>query len=73
MLSDQGDDPESLEASRRDAEFVNETGAVEDREVVSAIQRGLASGANEHFTFGQFESLIAHFHRHLTAELNRKS
>jgi phenylpropionate dioxygenase-like ring-hydroxylating dioxygenase large terminal subunit len=69
VLSDLGDDPESLAASRRDVEFVSETGAVEDREVVSAIQRGLGSRANEHFTFGQFEGLIAHFHRQLTTEL----
>ncbi len=70
VLTDQGDDPESLAVSRRDAEFVNETGAVEDREVVSAIQRGLGSDANEYFTFGQFEGLITHFHRNLTAELD---
>ena len=69
VLSDQGDDPESLAASRRDVEFVSETGAVEDREVVSAIQRGLGSRANEYFTFGQFECLIAHFHRQLSKEL----
>jgi len=41
----------------------------EDREVVKAIQRGLASGANDVFTFGKFESAIAHFHRTLTAAL----
>ena len=69
LLSDQGDEPEALEASRRDVEFVAQTGAVEDREVVSAIQRGLNSGANEHFTFGQFEGLIGHFHRQLTKSL----
>jgi nitrite reductase/ring-hydroxylating ferredoxin subunit len=73
VLSDQGDDPESLEASRRDVEFVSNTGAVEDREVVSAIQRGLGSRANEHFTFGQFEGLIAHLHRQLTVELDGKT
>jgi phenylpropionate dioxygenase-like ring-hydroxylating dioxygenase large terminal subunit len=52
-------------AAKRDAEFVNRTGAAEDLAVVTAIQRGLASGANEHFTFGRFEGAIAHFHRTL--------
>lgn len=66
-LTDIGDDPETLAASKRDAEFVNDTGAAEDREVVCAIQRGLDSGANEVFTFGKFEKAIAHFHRTLTA------
>jgi hypothetical protein len=37
--------------------------------VVEAIQRGLASGANDAFTFGKFESAIVHFHRTLTAAL----
>jgi phenylpropionate dioxygenase-like ring-hydroxylating dioxygenase large terminal subunit len=69
VLSDRGDEPAALEASYRDVKFVSETGAVEDREVVCAIQRGLKSGANEHFTFGGFERLIAHFHRQLTSSL----
>jgi phenylpropionate dioxygenase-like ring-hydroxylating dioxygenase large terminal subunit len=42
-----------------------EAGAVEDREVACAIQRGLASGSNEFFEFGLFEGLISHFHRNL--------
>ena len=63
------DAPGSLEEAKRDAEFVSTTGAAEDREVVKAIQRGLASGANDVFTFGKFESAIAHFHRTLTASL----
>lgn len=73
VLSDKGDDPESLEASRRDVEFVSQTGAVEDREVVEAIQRGLGSQANEHFTFGQFEGLIAHFHQQWNKKLDLKN
>ena len=40
-----------------------------DRAVVAAIQRGLASGANEAFTFGRFEKAIVHFHRNLNAAL----
>jgi phenylpropionate dioxygenase-like ring-hydroxylating dioxygenase large terminal subunit len=42
-----------------------QAGAAEDREMARAIQRGLASGANEHFEFGLFEGLIGHFHRNL--------
>lgn len=61
------------EASRkeveRDAQFVAQTGASEDRAVVAAIQRGLAAGANSHFTFGRFEGAIVHFHRTLRAAL----
>jgi phenylpropionate dioxygenase-like ring-hydroxylating dioxygenase large terminal subunit len=53
------------ESARRDAAFVNETGSAEDTAVALAIQRSLASGANECFTFGRFESAIAHFHRNL--------
>jgi len=50
----------------RDTDFVTE-GAKEDRAVVESIQRGLASGANEFFEFGHFESAIVHFHRNLAA------
>ena len=64
-----GDDPAALAEARRDAEFVGTTGALEDRAVVEAIQRGLASGANDAFTFGKFESAIVHFHRNLKAAL----
>jgi phenylpropionate dioxygenase-like ring-hydroxylating dioxygenase large terminal subunit len=48
----------------RDTDFVTE-GAREDRAVVESIQRGLASGANEYFEFGRFESAIVQFHRNL--------
>ena len=60
----------TLQSAKRDAEFVNRTGAAEDLAVVTAIQRGIASGANEHFTFGRFEGAIAHFHRTLAAALS---
>lgn len=55
--------------ARRDAEFVSNTGAAEDREVVHSIQRSLSSGANEALTFGRFESAIVHFHKTLKAAL----
>ena len=64
-------DGESSAASafaQRSAKLVAD-GASEDRAVACAIQRGLASGANEFFEFGHFEGLIGHFHRSLDAAL----
>lgn len=60
---------EQQEAVARDAAFVDQTGAAEDREVTCAIQRGIGSGANQVFTFGRFEAAIGHFHRSLGAAL----
>jgi phenylpropionate dioxygenase-like ring-hydroxylating dioxygenase large terminal subunit len=62
-------DTESLKQVERDAQFVSQTGAAEDRVVVSAIQRGIGTGANRHFTFGRFEGAIVHFHRTLRSAL----
>jgi phenylpropionate dioxygenase-like ring-hydroxylating dioxygenase large terminal subunit len=71
-LTNRGSDQaEMRREAERDAEFVGETGASEDRAVVCAIQRGIASGANESFTFGRFESAIVNFHRALGAALER--
>ena len=69
-LTNRGSDQEEMRReAERDAEFVGETGASEDRAVVCAIQRGIASGANEAFTFGRFESAIVNFHRSMAAVL----
>lgn len=71
-LTNRGSDQlEMRKQAERDAEFVSQTGAAEDRAVVCAIQRGIASGANESFTFGRFESAIVNFHRSLGAVLER--
>lgn len=51
----------------RDAEFVSDTGGKEDAAVIRGIQNGIASGANEHFTYGYFEKAIVHFHKNLHA------
>jgi len=59
------DSQQAREDAQRDAQFVNNTGAKEDQQVVEAIQRGIASRANEFFTFGHYESLISHLHRNL--------
>ena len=63
--------PELRETVERDAEFVDQTGAAEDRAVIRSVQRGLGSGANSVFTFGLFESAIVHFHRSLDAILEQ--
>jgi phenylpropionate dioxygenase-like ring-hydroxylating dioxygenase large terminal subunit len=53
---------------KRGEDFVT-LGAIEDREVACAIQKGLKSGANKFFEFGHFEKALAHFHRSLDAAL----
>ncbi len=65
-----GDPAQALEAATRDSTFT-ELGASEDRAIVSAIQRGVTSDANESFVFGRYESAIVHFHRTLNAALAR--
>src|SRR5262249_21576745 len=57
-----GEDGNDLSALKGAQDFVA-AGAAEDRAVAIAIQRGIASGANEFFEFGRFEGAIAHFHR----------
>ncbi len=68
-LAKTGGDPDAVDSARRDAEFVNTSGAIEDLALVEGIQRGIDSGANEHFTFGHFESAIVQFHRNLHTAL----
>ena len=58
--------PLDLEKARRDAGFVQDAGLTEDRAAACAIQQGLASKANTHFTFGHYEQAIGHFHKNLT-------
>ena len=55
--------------AQRDAGFVADTGGKEDAARVRAIQASIASGANEHFTYGKFEKAIVHFHKSLTGML----
>ena len=59
-----------MEKVKRDADFVSTTGAVEDQDVVRAIQEGLASEANSHFTYGHFEKAIVHFHKTMAEMLS---
>jgi phenylpropionate dioxygenase-like ring-hydroxylating dioxygenase large terminal subunit len=70
VLSDREEnDVEAQAALTRGGELVD-AGAAEDREVACAIQRSLASGANEFFEFGLFEGAIGHFHRVLRAAID---
>jgi phenylpropionate dioxygenase-like ring-hydroxylating dioxygenase large terminal subunit len=70
VVSDRDEhDADAQAALKRGTEFVD-AGAREDREVACAIQRSLASGANEFFEFGLFESLIGRFHRTLHAAID---
>jgi phenylpropionate dioxygenase-like ring-hydroxylating dioxygenase large terminal subunit len=70
-LTNPGGGEEARNLAERDASFVNQTGGAEDLAVVQAIQASIGSGANEHFTFGQFEPAIVHFHRTLSGALER--
>jgi phenylpropionate dioxygenase-like ring-hydroxylating dioxygenase large terminal subunit len=64
FLSDRPDD----EAISKARDFVA-AGTAEDRDMGLAIQRGLASEANDVFTFGLFEGGSRHFHRELAAAI----
>lgn len=68
-LANTGGNPEAMERTRKDAEFVNQSGAPEDLALVESVQRSINSGANEHFIFGHYEEAIVHLHRNLTASL----
>ena len=59
----------SLSDAKKDASFVQDTGLMEDRGAACSIQAGLASGANEHLTFGRYEKAAVHFHSTLTEHL----
>ncbi|MCZ6656447.1 MAG: aromatic ring-hydroxylating dioxygenase subunit alpha, partial [Gammaproteobacteria bacterium] len=71
-LTNKGDEGDAEdERAKRDASFVADTGGKEDRAVLQAIQDSLASGANQHFTYGKFEKAIVHFHKTLTGMLGQ--
>ena len=62
-------DVEAQSLLKRGGELID-AGATEDRDVACAIQRGLATGANDFFEFGLFEAAIGHFHRNLQAAID---
>jgi choline monooxygenase len=59
------DNEQELAKAKRDAEFVQDSGLIEDRQAACAIQLGLQSNSNSHFTFGRFEKAAVHFHTHM--------
>lgn len=68
-LAHTGGDSAAAERAKLDSQFVNQAGAPEDRALAESVQRTMACGANEYYTFGHFESAIVHFHRNLRAAL----
>lgn len=67
--SGEDDTPEALEKSKRDAAFLKDGGVIEDRAAACSIQKGMASNANSHFTFGRCEAAAVHFHIELERHL----
>jgi phenylpropionate dioxygenase-like ring-hydroxylating dioxygenase large terminal subunit len=64
-FTDRPADDRSSQAFLESGRDLVDAGTEEDRAVACAIQRGLASEANKHFTYGRFEAAIVHFHREL--------
>ena len=64
-------DAEKLAMVQKDIDYVSDTGNIEDRDITVEIQKGLASGANEHFVYGHFEKAIVHFHKTMDAMMER--
>lgn len=62
---------EALTRAKKDVAFLSSTGNKEDEKVVTDIQAAIGSGANTHYTFGRFESAIAHLHRNLAHYLEQ--
>jgi phenylpropionate dioxygenase-like ring-hydroxylating dioxygenase large terminal subunit len=68
LTNQDANDGAAQSALDKGRDLVN-AGANEDQEVAVAIQRSLASDANEFFEFGLFEGAIVHFHRTLRERL----
>jgi phenylpropionate dioxygenase-like ring-hydroxylating dioxygenase large terminal subunit len=69
VLSDREAEDTGARAVLAKANELVDAGAAEDREAAAAIQRSIASGANEFFEFGRCEAAIGHFHRTLAEAL----
>lgn len=59
----------SIEAAKKDAKFVSQSGQDEDIAAACSIQETVTAKANSHLTFGYFEKAIVNFHKHLTNNL----
>lgn len=60
-----------LSQAKKDAAFLADTGLKEDARVIHDIQAAIGSGANQHYTFGRFESAIVHLHKNLQRYLEK--
>ncbi|MEQ9452414.1 MAG: Rieske 2Fe-2S domain-containing protein [Pseudomonadales bacterium] len=60
-----------LSQAKKDAAFLADTGLKEDARVIHDIQAAIGSGANQHYTFGRFESAIVHLHKNLHRYLEK--
>ncbi len=69
-MTNRGDVEGAKDRAQRDSKFVGSTGVEEDAAVVKSIQESIGSGANDHFTFGQYEAAIIHLHRNLAKAIN---
>lgn len=69
VLSERDASDAGAQAVLAKASDLVDAGAAEDREAAAAIQRSIASGANEFFEFGRCEAAIGHFHRTLAEAL----
>ena len=69
--SGESSDANNITRAKRDAGFVTNSGGKEDAAAVRAIQAGIPSGANKHFTFGHFEKAIVHLHKVLHEQLQK--
>lgn len=61
--------PDAIRQSILEGQDFALTGAIEDLNVVLSAQDGLCSNANDHLTFGLFESAIGRLHACLRAEI----
>jgi phenylpropionate dioxygenase-like ring-hydroxylating dioxygenase large terminal subunit len=71
-LSNEPPDDDRAQAYLTRGTTLVDAGAAEDREMAMAIQRSLASEANEFLEFGRFEGAIVHFHRTLAAAIGER-
>ncbi|MEQ8691001.1 MAG: Rieske 2Fe-2S domain-containing protein, partial [Pseudomonadales bacterium] len=60
-----------LSQAKKGAAFLADTGLKEDARVIHDIQAAIGSGANQHYTFGRFESAIVHLHKNLQRYLEK--
>ena len=72
LTNKKGDGPARSEAdARKDSDFIKDEGLDEDREAATSIQESIETGANDYLVFGQCESALTHFHKHLDDQISK--